>query len=94
MTPEQFAYWLNGFVELEGGAAPSAAQWKSICEHLKTVFNKVTPQVADAQKYTESDLQKTLREFAEKQARQTHQSIQTWPGFPGQMPGSGYTITC
>lgn len=46
MKPEQFAYWLQGFVELNRGAAPDAAQWKSICEHLGTVFEKVTPAVA------------------------------------------------
>lgn len=44
MTPEQFAYWLQGFVEL-GGERPTEAQWDSIKEHLQTVFNKVTPPV-------------------------------------------------
>jgi hypothetical protein len=45
MSPEQFAYWLQGFAELTDGAQPTAEQWKSINEHLKTVFVKVTPQV-------------------------------------------------
>lgn len=44
MTPEQFAYWLQGFCELTEGM-PSEAQWQSIKEHLATVFNKVTPPV-------------------------------------------------
>lgn len=43
MTPEQFVYWLNGFHELGGGAAPTDAQWKSIGEHLALVLKKVTP---------------------------------------------------
>lgn len=43
MTPEQFAYWLQGFAELNNGTPPSAEQWKSIREHLATVFKKVTP---------------------------------------------------
>jgi hypothetical protein len=43
MTAEQFSYWLNGFVELNGDQQPTAAQWKSITEHLNTVFVKVTP---------------------------------------------------
>lgn len=43
MTPEQFAYWLKGFTELNGGAMPTEVQWLSINDHLKTVFNKVTP---------------------------------------------------
>ncbi len=44
MTPQDFVYWLNGFVELGGDrVAPSEEQWKSICEHLKLTMNKVTP---------------------------------------------------
>ena len=43
MTPEQFCYWLQGFGEL-GGTPPTPEQWKSINEHLATVFKKVTPQ--------------------------------------------------
>lgn len=42
MTAEQFTYWLQGFVELNG-AMPNEVQWKSITDHLKVVFNKVTP---------------------------------------------------
>lgn len=42
MTPEQFAYWLQGFAELHGGT-PTPAQWGSIMAHLRTVFDKVTP---------------------------------------------------
>lgn len=45
MTPEQFAYWLQGFAELSGVAVPTTEQWKSIREHLATVFEKVTPPV-------------------------------------------------
>ncbi|WP_321921696.1 hypothetical protein [Burkholderia sp. BCC1998] len=45
MTPEQFSYWMQGFAELSGDEPPTPAQWKSIREHLKTVFVKVTPPV-------------------------------------------------
>jgi hypothetical protein len=45
MTPEQFAYWLQGYVELHG-EEPTTAQWDSIKEHLSTVFIKVTNPVA------------------------------------------------
>lgn len=45
MTSEQFAYWLQGFVELNGGAMPTEAQWKSVQDHLQTVFVKVTQPV-------------------------------------------------
>lgn len=44
MTPEQFTYWLQGWSELSG-ATPTEAQWKSIKEHLQTVFKKVTPNI-------------------------------------------------
>jgi hypothetical protein len=44
MTAEQFAYWMQGFVELNG-AEPTAEQWQSIKEHLSTVFVKLTPAV-------------------------------------------------
>lgn len=45
MTSEQFAYWLQGFAELTDGAHPTPEQWKSIKEHLDTVFMKITPPV-------------------------------------------------
>jgi len=33
MTPENFTYWLNGFVELNG-TPPTPEQWDCIKEHL------------------------------------------------------------
>lgn len=45
MTEQQFAYWLQGFAELSGESPPTREQWKSIQEHLATVFVKVTPVV-------------------------------------------------
>ena len=45
MTPEQFAYWMQGFCELGGATLPTAAQWTSIQEHLATVFYKVTREM-------------------------------------------------
>lgn len=44
MTPEQFCYWLQGRAELVQ-QTPTDAEWKSIVEHLETVFEKVTPPV-------------------------------------------------
>lgn len=43
MTPERFAYWLQGFAELNQ-QPPTAEQWQSIRDHLATVFEKVTPR--------------------------------------------------
>lgn len=42
MTPENFAYWLQGFSEI-CGQTPSKEQWEIIKDHLNLVFNKVTP---------------------------------------------------
>ena len=43
MDPLQFAYWLQGFAELNNGVPPNDAQWKSIRDHLNLVFKKATP---------------------------------------------------
>lgn len=45
MTEREFAYWLQGFAELNE-VPPSAEQWQSIREHLATVFQKVTPPLS------------------------------------------------
>ena len=42
MTPEQFAYWMQGIAETSEGA-PSEKQWQAIKDHLALVFVKVTP---------------------------------------------------
>lgn len=47
MTPEQFAYWLQGYAELQQ-EPPTPEQWKSVKEHLALVFKKVTPPVVPA----------------------------------------------
>lgn len=42
MTPEQFAYWLQGYMEV-CGKYPDDKQWQIIRDHLSEVFTKVTP---------------------------------------------------
>lgn len=47
MTFEQFCYWFQGFVEVRGAetdALPTRSEWEVIKDHLKTVFEKVTPE--------------------------------------------------
>ncbi len=41
MSDRDFAYWLQGFIELHG-EPPTAAQWAQVKEHLDLVFAKVT----------------------------------------------------
>jgi hypothetical protein len=43
MTPEQFCYWLQGFMEVGYPTSIDAAQIEIIRDHLDLVFEKVTP---------------------------------------------------
>jgi len=43
MTSEQFTYWLQGFFEMTDTEKLTQKQTIMIKDHLKTVFNKVTP---------------------------------------------------
>lgn len=79
MTPQDFVYWLNGFVELNKGKMPDEDQWKSIQEHLKLVFTKVTPPVGD--KLTLPSLPPVYTP-----------TYPTFPGYPGWKPP--YEVTC
>ncbi len=45
MNAEQFVYWLNGYLELSGAQEMSAAQVKSVREHLALVLHKVAPLI-------------------------------------------------
>lgn len=42
MSPENFVYWLNGYVELNG-SIPNEQQWESIKDHLQLVMDKKSP---------------------------------------------------
>lgn len=44
MTPENFAYWLKGAIELGNFSTFDVHQVQVIQDHLELVFNKVTPQ--------------------------------------------------
>jgi hypothetical protein len=45
MTPEQFVYWLQGFVEIreKQEVGLTEREWDIIKDHLQTVFKKETP---------------------------------------------------
>lgn len=81
MTSEQFAYWLQGFTELNPSMErPTPEQWKSITEHLKTVFVKVTPPVKmDSQSYAMKHLLDQVDQFP---ARQWTPHTPGWSGQP------------
>lgn len=42
MTPNDFVYWLQGYVELNGDV-PTDLQWVVIKDHLQLVMDKKTP---------------------------------------------------
>lgn len=85
MTPEQFAYWMQGFVELNSGKAPTEAQWKSITEHLGQIFVKKTPPVKDdAQKAKDPIAGKSVDEIVKEVTEKYHKI------YPQVMPTSPY----
>jgi len=43
MTPENFVYWLQGFLELSHQTSLDEIQTKVIRDHLALVFEKKTP---------------------------------------------------
>lgn len=79
MTPEQFAYWLQGFAEISQ-KAPTDKEWTIIKDHLATVFNKITP---NRQPYP---LGPAIAEPATK-------PIEPWPKPVGPYTTNPYTTT-
>lgn len=76
MSPEQFAYWLQGFAELGGETPPTQEQWKSIIAHLRLVFNKKTPEL---------NLDRLLKEGAERSLKHQNEK-EMWPSMPQTPP--------
>lgn len=87
MTPEQFAYWLQGFVELHG-SEPTTEQWQQIKYHLQTVFVKVTPTVSISHPSVQG-LSTTQEDRPGKKLEDALRQI----GNP-QYPGLGRTTIC
>jgi hypothetical protein len=72
MTPEQFAYWLQGFAELNQ-QAPNTEQWQAIRDHLSLVFKKETPETSYhpvMSKPALTPLEDAIRRFNERQDSQ------------------------
>lgn len=47
MTPEQFVYWLQGFMEMTDSKMITVKQLDMIKAHLNTVFKKETHKLFD-----------------------------------------------
>lgn len=44
LTPEQFVYWLQGYMEVENPKQLTPKQTQIVKDHLEKVFTKVTPE--------------------------------------------------
>lgn len=51
MTEKEFVYWLRDFFKIHSPQTLSAKQTKIISDHLKLVFNKVTPESNSVKQY-------------------------------------------
>jgi hypothetical protein len=57
MTPEQFCYWLEGFMELEKPDFMNAKQVFEVQRHLKMVFNQMPKKPQFEHDYGGSEFQ-------------------------------------
>ena len=64
MTPEQFCYWLQGYIEMEKPEVIGSLRTQVLKEHLNLVFDKQTPNYGfkhtDGTPVTIGDLPKEL----------------------------------
>ncbi len=52
MTPEQFVYWMKGYVEISNNSDGIGSQeWQIIKDHLNQVFDKRTPDYSQNPNY-------------------------------------------
>lgn len=49
MTPENFVYWLQGFLEIQGPDSISKQQVEIIKDHVALVLKKETPEYISCQ---------------------------------------------
>jgi hypothetical protein len=87
MTEQQFAYWLQGFAELNP-QAPTQEQWQSIREHLATVFKKVTPEVKNAQPNIDLRNNEAIKRYFEKSKHDRTVPVPSMPNWPPYQPYS------
>ncbi len=84
VTPEQFCYWLQGYMELADNEGMTERQVKTIADHLNTVFSKVTPDRKEEPKkkvLTEKKKPQTIEEVIhEMQKTRPDVTCSTLPG--------------
>jgi len=76
VTPEQFVYWLQGFVEISGKTELDATQLKIVQDHLDLVLTKVTPERRPVeQKKCENKLPPELEALIKEATEELHKPI-------------------
>jgi len=88
MNSQDFAFWLQGYIELSPEGIPSPEQWTMIKEHLALVFDKQTPELMVPAKRpttddneppkTTEEITKAIRDFVEDQKDKPSKSRHIW----------------
>lgn len=60
MTPEQFVYWLQGYLEVEDPMTIYEEQTQVIKDHLKLVFDKMTQPRQEPTRFCSQALEESL----------------------------------
>ena len=87
MTFEQFAYWLQGFAEING-SVPNPLEWNMIKEHLATCFVKVTGKMEPP--LSTEEIIEQLKEIDMEYKRKKETFVR---GLPNEKPMCEYTTT-
>jgi len=87
MSPQDFAYWLQGFFELSGSESLSPRQVQVIKDHLSLVFDKQTPDRVLFEDSAIEQLQRCL-ELVEKGEPAIVPMVVPYPGWDHQ------AVTC
>jgi hypothetical protein len=69
MTTEQFAYWLQGFLELSENKTINERQVKIIKDHLALVFKKETPDRTEPKEHQKTDPRQLSFDFSKPEEK-------------------------
>lgn len=98
MTPEQFCYWLQGFLEPRAASGKvesgiTEGQVQMIAEHLNTVFHKVTGKPSDRDVNAQKERAQSIADLMDGLKRQQTPNFLT-PQVSTQTCQVGQTSYC